>query len=148
MGTNAYNPFFANVLLHELAHATMKTDAGRYNKLYGKVIEESLATSLAHIRFDEDDERWAVNRLIQTQPQEYKAYAFWRDFPLRHLKNVSKSWSENQPSTNLVLMLIKSGALGVSEKTPSAIELLRALDIADEVFWQNLALMALSSLHR
>lgn len=67
----------AKVYYHELGHAfmdTLKKGPNPYSKLWGRVIEESLANLIAVKQF-KGKEAILIHRLIKDQPAEYRGYA-------------------------------------------------------------------------
>lgn len=63
------------VYYHELGHAIMDSGITPYDKIWGRIIEESLANSIAYDRFESYEAR-LIQRLIKSQPAEYQGYAW------------------------------------------------------------------------
>ncbi|SFV33478.1 hypothetical protein [Thermoflavifilum thermophilum] len=68
---------FQKVVIHELAHAFVAGDRQTdYQKLYGRVIEESLANAVALSHFREK-ETPPLKAFIAKQPPEYRGCYYW-----------------------------------------------------------------------
>jgi len=66
---------FQHVVIHELAHAYHGVTEN-YNKDWGEVIEESLATAVAYLHF-KNHEINPIMEFIAQQPCEYQGFTFW-----------------------------------------------------------------------
>ena len=59
---------------HELGHALMDTGVTPYDKLWGRIIEESLANWVALSCFKGEEAVW-IQRIFKGEPAEYQGYA-------------------------------------------------------------------------
>jgi len=91
-----FNIAFADVLMHELAHAFTDIDMNVYRTDWGKVIEESLANIIAYNRFSHL-EKSSLRPLISKQPVEYKVCTYWLRLDEDMIKEIALAWSENRP---------------------------------------------------
>lgn len=71
----------AKVYYHELAHAELDTGSTEYHKHWVRVIEESLCNALTLTHFTSTTEARKVQRLMESQPLEYRGYRYiWQPF--------------------------------------------------------------------
>ena len=96
--------FAANVL-HQLAHAYMKTEPSRYYTPWGRVMEESLVTAYVMSCFDDDLCRAVIKSHLAREPLEYQCFSYYESVRRHELKRLLQAWSRNNVRKGLKLSL-------------------------------------------
>jgi hypothetical protein len=96
---------FAGNLLHQLAHAYMKTESARYYTPWGRVMEEGLVAAYALSCFDDERSRAVFKSHLSRQTLEYKGFTYFEPFSQPDLKRLLGAWSRNNVRKGLELSL-------------------------------------------
>lgn len=99
----------ASVIIHELAHAYLRTNYTRYTTIWGRMIEESLITAYTLTLMQNDPS--SVPVLIQdisNQPLEYRGYTYFNQFTQSGLRQLFDAWKHDNSQRFLKLCPTKS----------------------------------------
>lgn len=135
---------FSAHLLHQLAHAYMKTEPARYYTPWGRVMEEGLVAAYAMSCFEDEQSRAVLKAHLSRQPLEYKGFAYFEPFSQSDLQRLLRAWSRNNVRNGLELSLSR----GFSHQPLHVYEHVFYLHSnffsnQPEKFWQTLAMETL-----